>query len=93
MSHYARMRIRVKGSVQGVGYRYFAVRAAQQYDLGGWVKNLDDGDVEVVAEGQAGPLREFVETLRRGPAASRVTDLNVSPEPYTAEFTEFDVRY
>lgn len=93
MSSYVRVRILVTGSVQGVGYRYFAVRAARQHELGGWVKNLPNGDVEVVAEGDAGLIREFVAALRRGPAASRVADLCITPEKYQAEFGEFDVRY
>jgi acylphosphatase len=93
MSKYARVRILVGGTVQGVGYRFFVVRAARQLDLGGWVRNLPGGEVEIVAEGQAGMIREFTEELRRGPAASRVSEVRVTPETYAAEFDAFDVRF
>jgi acylphosphatase len=63
----------VTGRVQGVGYRYFALRHAQELGVAGFVKNLPDGSVEVVAEAPEGPLRTFEERLRRGPSFSDVT--------------------
>jgi len=58
----------VRGRVQGVGFRYFAQRAAQQLSLTGYARNLDDGNVEVYAVGPEEKLSEFAGMLHRGPA-------------------------
>ncbi len=65
----------VKGRVQGVGFRWFAVRQAEALGLVGWVRNQDDGSVEVVAKGPDASLRELEDALRRGPAGARVINL------------------
>ena len=62
----------VKGRVQGVGFRWFVHREASELDLRGWVRNTEDGDVEVVASGTSEDLAELRESLRRGPRGSRV---------------------
>jgi len=63
---------RIQGRVQGVGFRWFVQREAAELDLRGWVRNTEDGDVEVVAAGSAGDLDELRLSLRRGPRGSRV---------------------
>jgi len=65
----------VKGRVQGVGFRWFVHREASELDLRGWVRNTEDGDVEVVASGSATDLAELRASLRRGPRGSRVDNL------------------
>ncbi len=65
----------VKGRVQGVGFRWFAVRQAEALGLVGWVRNQDDGSVEVVARGSDASLRQMEDALRRGPAGARVVNL------------------
>ncbi len=62
----------VQGRVQGVGFRYFAVRAARELGVAGWVRNLPDGSVETLAEGEAAAVERYLDKLRRGPSASRV---------------------
>jgi acylphosphatase len=62
----------VRGRVQGVGYRYFVLRAAASLGLGGWARNLPDGSVEVVAEGSEAALTRLEEQLREGPGLARV---------------------
>lgn len=62
----------VKGRVQGVGFRWFVHREASEIDLRGWVRNTEDGDVEVVAAGDADGLAELRRSLHRGPRGSRV---------------------
>ncbi|HIV57971.1 MAG TPA: acylphosphatase [Candidatus Stackebrandtia faecavium] len=69
----------VSGKVQGVGFRYFAQRAAQHAGVSGWVRNLDDGRVEAVACGPARRIDEFEQALRQGPRAADVADVSVSP--------------
>ena len=62
----------VIGNVQGVGFRYFVVRAAQDHNLTGWVRNRYDGRVEVMAEGDLTDLNRLLDDLRRGPHSSEV---------------------
>jgi len=61
--------------VQGVGFRWFVHREASELDLHGWVRNTEDGDVEVMAAGEARDLAELRASLRRGPRGSRVDRL------------------
>ncbi|HEX4756414.1 MAG TPA: acylphosphatase [Terracidiphilus sp.] len=65
----------VQGRVQGVGFRWFVQREASELDLRGWVRNTEEGDVEVVAAGKEADLVELRASLRRGPRGSRVDRL------------------
>ena len=65
----------VKGRVQGVGFRWFVHREATELELRGWVRNTEDGDVEVVASGDVADLTELRQSLRKGPRGSRVDHL------------------
>ena len=62
----------IQGRVQGVGFRWFVHREARELELRGWVRNTEDGDVEVVATGTAEDLDELRTSLRKGPRGSRV---------------------
>jgi len=62
----------IKGRVQGVGFRWYVHREASELDLRGWVRNTEDGEVEVVASGAEADLAELRASLRRGPRGSRV---------------------
>jgi acylphosphatase len=62
----------VQGRVQGVGFRWFVHREASELELRGWVRNTEEGDVEVVAAGEASDLDELRASLHRGPRGSRV---------------------
>jgi acylphosphatase len=65
----------VSGRVQGVGYRYFVQDAAEKFGIAGYVRNLDDGRVEVLAVGTSGQLAQFRELLKRGPTFSSVSEV------------------
>ncbi len=65
----------IRGRVQGVGFRWFVHREASELDLRGWVRNTEDGDVEVVASGPVQDLEELRSSLRHGPRGSRVDQL------------------
>jgi acylphosphatase len=65
----------IQGRVQGVGFRWFVQRVAGQLDLHGWVRNTEEGEVEVVASGTADELAELRASLRRGPRGARVDRL------------------
>lgn len=81
------MKALINGRVQGVGFRYFTRGLGRQYDLKGYVRNLPDGSVEVLAIGEREVLEGFIADLRRGPPSGRVEQCQVSwlepPEPYT----------
>jgi len=62
----------IQGRVQGVGFRWFVHREASELELHGWVRNTEDGDVEVVAAGHEADLSELRASLHRGPRGSRV---------------------
>ena len=85
--------IRVRGRVQGVGYRYFTLGVAKELDLVGTVANLPDGSVEAVVEGDERDVRSFIDRLREGPPASRVEGLDVRDEKPTGELDRFTVVF
>jgi acylphosphatase len=89
----AAFRARVIGRVQGVGFRYSAVRRAQGLAVTGTVSNLADGSVEVVAEGDAARLEQFLSWLRKGPPGAFVRDVQVQWMPFTGGYTRFDVDF
>lgn len=76
-------RFLVSGRVQGVGYRFFTREAALVEGIRGTVRNLDDGRVEVVAEGDAAAMERFERALRRGPVGADVRDVQSEPAPPT----------
>ena len=79
------------GSVQGVGFRYRAQYAAQLLDLTGWVRNREDGDVEMEVQGDEGPVEEFVRAVSRGPRYALVDSVErhaLTPEEGERSFHE-----
>lgn len=89
----ARLQAIVHGRVQGVNFRYYAQRRASSLDLTGYVRNLWDGTVEVVAEGPRESLEELLAFLRVGPRAAMVTQVDTEWPVPTGAFTRFEVRY
>ena len=87
-----RLRVRLYGRVQGVGFRYRAAERAMDLGLTGWVRNLPDGSVEVEAQGPSEQLRQFLDWLGHGPPAarvSRVVESGRAAESGEAEFRIF----
>jgi len=89
---FTRARVIVRGIVQGVGFRYWTERRAQALGLNGWVRNLPDGSVEVLLEGEETIVGEMIEALHRGPPLSQVQKTDFKFEPYIGEFKGFSVR-
>lgn len=83
----------VLGRVQGVGFRYFTERMAEEIGLAGYVMNRSDGSVEVMVEGERGALEEFLRRLRQGPSGARVERVEEIWGPYTGQFAGFRVRF
>ena len=82
----------ISGQVQGVGYRYFASRAAETCGVAGTVRNLPDGTVEVLAEGEPSSIAAFRAELERGPRYGHVDRVVEEPAPI-AGHTDFRVVY
>lgn len=83
----------VSGVVQGVFFRAHTRERARSLNLPGWVRNLSDGTVEVVAEGPEDVLSRFVEWCHKGPAGARVDGVEIDWGSATGELREFDIRY
>lgn len=75
------VRVCVRGRVQGVGFRWFAARAARDCGVSGWVRNAADGTVEVAAEGAAEQVEQLLAALRRGPAHALVQSVEIEERP------------
>ena len=83
----------VYGVVQGVNFRYNTMKFAKSLRLTGWVKNLPDGSVEVVAEGEEEKIESFVYFLKKGSFLARIDKLDVTKETYKGEFQDFDILH
>ena len=88
----ARLTARVDGDVQGVGFRFFVQRQASVLGLRGYVRNLPDRSVEVVAEGSRTQLDQFLRLLWRGPSGADVETVETSWEPVEGVFAGFTIR-
>jgi acylphosphatase len=93
MADVASLQAMVRGRVQGVFFRAFAERSAQELKLKGYVRNLSDGTMEVRAEGERDKLEKLVECLKNGPPAAKVQGIAVTWKEYKGEFTGFSIRY
>jgi acylphosphatase len=83
----------VRGRVQGVFFRMETKRAADRFGVCGWVRNLKDGTVEVVFEGDKNRVEAAVDWCRHGPPHAAVADVNVTWQDYTGEFDGFKIVY
>jgi len=83
----------VSGYVQGVAFRYYTIRQAKSLGVTGWVRNLRDGRVEVLIEGEESQVNQMVDWCRHGPRTARVSDIQTESLPYTGNFHDFDVVF
>lgn len=79
--------------MQGVGFRYFAIRAAREAGVTGTVRNLADGNVEAIAEGSAAAVSKFRAALEQGPSYGHVTRVDEIEMQPTGRYSEFDVVF
>jgi acylphosphatase len=78
------VRVRIEGGVQGVGYRFWTERVAEELGLTGWVRNRRDGSVEALFCGPADQVADMLERSKQGPPSARVTAINILAEGGTA---------
>ena len=83
----------VHGDVQGVGFRYFVQRKAQQLGLSGWVRNNDDGTVELVAEGNRRQLEDLKRIVEEGPRLARVDRVETRWSEATGDLGRFELAW
>lgn len=83
---------KIYGKVQGVGYRYFTEKIAKNLNIFGYVKNLEDGTVEVVAQGKEEDLQKFIEQLKIGPFLAKVEKIDIIFKKPTDIYLYFEIR-
>ncbi len=93
MGKIVRAEFNVRGLVQGVGFRYFVYMRAKELGLKGYTKNLYDGTVETVVEGEEEDVKTMHDYLKTGPSHARVQKVQVVHSEPKGEFKSFDVRY
>jgi acylphosphatase len=87
----SRLHATINGHVQGVSFRYFVMEQADRLDLKGWVRNLWNGGVEVIAEGSRQNLEQLLDALKAGPPMAVVSDVDFEWLTYTGEFSGFNL--
>jgi acylphosphatase len=85
--------ILVSGMVQGVGFRYFVQHYAQRLRVQGWVRNRQNGDVEIEAEGEKESVEQLISSVQQGPRSAVVSDVQVTWKEYRGQFHRFEITY
>lgn len=93
MSEKARVHIFVSGKVQGVFFRSETQSLAKKLGFTGWVRNLEDGRVEILAEGEKEKLEKLVEWAKKGPERAKVNGLDLEWQEYQGAFENFEIKY
>ncbi|MCW4002606.1 MAG: acylphosphatase [Candidatus Bathyarchaeota archaeon] len=88
-----RAHVFVRGRVQGVFFRQKTKQQARSLGVNGWVRNLDDGRVEAIFEGEESAVKALVDFCSEGPKGALVTDVSVEWETFKDEFHSFDIVY
>jgi acylphosphatase len=89
----ARAHVYISGRVQGVVFRESMRREAEARGVSGWVRNLPDGRVEAILEGEESDVHRIVQWCSRGPSRARVDDVRSDWEPFAGEFEDFQIRF
>jgi acylphosphatase len=89
----ARAHLFIDGRVQGVFYRAFTRELAHSLGLDGWVRNLRDGRVEALFEGEKGTIQKAIQACYTGPPGAIITNIDIQWETYAGEEKGFSVRY
>lgn len=82
----------VKGRVQGVNFRYYVLRKANELGINGYVRNLKDGDVEILAQGTRDSVDRLIEFIKGNPGSSFVTDMELTWEKPETYFSNFQIK-
>lgn len=88
-----RIHVYISGIVQGVFFRAATRRAADDLNLTGWVRNMDDGRVEALFEGEDADVEKMIAWSKKGPPSARVEEVTTSEEHYTGGFRDFSIKH
>ena len=83
--------MKITGKVQGVGFRYFVLRQAQELSINGWVSNKPNGDVGALAQGEKADLERFISKVKEGPSFSRVEDVSLNWVNEAEQYFGFEI--
>lgn len=90
---YLRAQVIIQGYVQGVAFRASTRDQAERLGVTGWVRNLPDGTVEALFEGEKKKVEDIIAWCRRGPLGARVAEVEIIREPYRGEYDHFTIRH
>ncbi len=93
MADLACARVLISGRVTGVGFRYYVTSHAENFNVKGFVRNLDTGSLEIEAEGERKEVFDFLMDVKPGPAHAEVVSFQVEWKPYEAKYDKFFVKY
>jgi len=88
-----RVHVFIEGIVQGVSFRYYTYKLAKKLNINGWIKNLPDGRVEAIFEGDEESVNKILEFCKKGPEGALVTNIEIIQEKYLNEFSDFEIIY
>ncbi len=88
-----RVYLLISGKVQGVYFRQNLKQISKRYNINGWVKNLENGKVEAILEGDEKHIKEVIEWCHVGPSGARVDNVEIKFEEYKGEFNSFTIKY
>jgi len=86
-------KILLSGRVQGVGFRYFSQSRASKYNIKGFVRNTYASKVEIVCQGEEEELQQFINEVRKGPAFSVVSDIEIEEIKKPQKYDSFDIKF
>ncbi|MEM5777067.1 MAG: acylphosphatase [Candidatus Aenigmatarchaeota archaeon] len=86
-----RVHVYISGKVQGVNFRWNTKLVADKLGIKGWVKNLLDGRVEIVAEGEDEKIETFLKYVKKGPLLAKIKKVEIKEEVFKNEFNEFSI--
>lgn len=88
-----RVRLFISGRVQGVFFRSTMCQKAKKVGINGFVRNIPDGRVEAVLEGEEDKVEKLIKWARRGPIFAKVDNIKIEKEDYVGEFKDFNIEY
>ena len=87
-----RAHIFVRGKVQGVFFRSETLRVARKQSVNGWIRNLPNGEVEAILEGEEEDINKIIAFCKSGPSGAKVTGIRLTLEDYSGKFADFEIR-